>query len=346
MKKKLLTIFTLALLIPALSVGVMAQEVNVESPDDSQEGETEVVATVNGEELTRQELEQAAGTQQLIMQIYQSNQQFAQLLASSEEGQNLLEEFNKTKLEELINNTLLKQAAKESGLEVSDEEKQEVFQQQIEQMKQQNDMNDEELEEALKQQGIESMEEYQKMFMEDENLAEDILVQKFIEEEVLADIEVSDDKAEEYYENNKSQFEQGEQIKASHIMVESKEKADELYNKIQDGSSFSELAKENSMDDSSAEKGGDLGYISKGQFIPSFEEVAFDLEVGEVSEPVENKNGGFHIIKVTDKKDAQVQEFSEVKDKIKSQIKNQERQSAVQEYTEELRDDAEIEKNI
>jgi len=339
MKKKLLTVFTLALLIPVLSIGVMAQEVNVEDPN---EGETEVVATVNGEKISRQELEQAAGTQQLIMQIYQNNQQFAQLLASTEAGQNLLEEFNKTKLEEVINNTLLKQAAKDSGVELTEKEKNEMFNRQVEQLKSQNNWSDEQFKQVLSQQGIGSIEDYKEMFLENENLA----VQKYIEEEILADLEVSDEEAKNYYDNNTSQFEQKEQIKASHIMVESKEKANELYNKIQSGSSFAELAKNNSVDDSSAENGGDLGYISKGQFIPSFEEVAFNLEIGEVSEPVENQNGGFHIIKVTDKKDAQLQEFSQVKDKIKSQLKSQKQQSAVNNHVQELRDEAKIEKNI
>ena len=339
MRNKILAMFALLLIIPLLSVNVMAQDSSTQT--SSQEKETEVVATVNGEEITRTELQQAAGTQQLIMQIAQTNQQFAQLLYSSEAGQKLLEEFNKTKLEEVINNTLLKQAAAESDVELTEEEKNEMFNKQVAQIKQQNNLTDEEFESALSEQGIESIEEYKKMFLQNENL----LIQKFIEEKVLADLEISDEEAKEFYDENTKEFKQGESVEASHILVESKDKANELYNQLQNGASFSELAKNNSIDNRSAENGGELGFIEKGQFIEKFEEVAFNLEVGTISEPVETEYG-YHIIKVSDKKESSTKSFDEVKSQIKEQLFNQKRQQAVNEYIQKLRDEAEIEKNI
>lgn len=337
MRNKILAMFALLLIIPLLTINVMAQDSNTESSSQK----TEVVATVNGEEITRSELQQAAGTQQLIMQIAQTNQQFAQLLYSSEAGQKLLEEFNKTKLEEVINNTLLKQAAAESDVELTEEEKNEMFNKQVAQIKQQNNLTDEQFKSALNKQGIESIEQYKKMFLENENL----LIQKFIEEKVLADVEVSDEEAKEFYNNNSQRYKQGERVEASHILVESKDKADELYNQLQNGASFADLAKNNSIDNRSAENGGKLGFIEKGQFIEKFEEVAFNLEVGTISEPVETEYG-YHIIKVSDKKEASTKSFEEVKSQIKDQLFNQKRQQAVNDYIQNLRDEAKIEKNI
>ena len=338
MRNKILVMFALLLIIPLLSVNVMAQDSNSQS---SNQQESKVVATVNGEEITRSELQKAAGTQQLIMKIAQTNQQFAQLLYSSEAGQKLLEEFNKTKLEEVINNTLLKQAAAESDVELTEKEKNEMFNKQVAQIKQQNNLTDEQFVSALNKQGIESIEQYKKMFLENENL----LIQKFIEEKVLADLEISDEEAREFYNNNTQRYKQGERVKASHILVESKEKAEKLYDQLQNDASFSKLAKNNSVDNRSAKNGGQLGFIEKGQFIEKFEKVAFNLEVGTISEPVETEYG-YHIIKVSDKKEASTKSFEEVKSQIKDQLFNQKRQQAVNEYIQKLRDEAKIEKNI
>jgi len=337
MRNKILAMFALLLIIPLLTVNVMAQDSN----SDSSSQKTEVVATVNEEEITRTELQKAAGTQQLIMQIAQTNQQFAQLLYSSEAGQELLEEFNKTKLEEVINNTLLQQAAADSDVELTEKEKNEMFNKQVAQIKQQNNLTDEQFESALSEQGIESMEQYKKMFLENENLK----IQKFIQEKVLSNVEVSEEEAKEFYNNNSQRYKQGERVEASHILVESKEKADELYNKLQNGASFADLAKNNSIDNRSAENGGKLGFIEKGQFIEKFEKVAFNLEVGSISEPVETEYG-YHIIKVSDKKEASTKSFEEVKSQIKDQLFSQKRQQAVNQYIQKLRDEAKIEKNI
>ncbi|GBF22627.1 peptidyl-prolyl cis-trans isomerase C [Candidatus Gastranaerophilus sp. (ex Termes propinquus)] len=89
-------------------------------------------------------------------------------------------------------------------------------------------------------------------------------------------------------------------VKASHILVDSKEKADELKARAAAGESFDDLAKEFSKCPSK-ERGGDLGYFGKGQMVPEFEQAAFATGVGEVSEPVQTQFG-WHLIKVADKK--------------------------------------------
>lgn len=84
-----------------------------------------------------------------------------------------------------------------------------------------------------------------------------------------------------------------------------KKKADDLLAQVKAGADFAKLAKENSQDQASAVNGGDLGYFGKGKMVPEFEKAAFELKVGEVSSVIRTVYG-FHIIKVTDKKDDQV----------------------------------------
>lgn len=89
-------------------------------------------------------------------------------------------------------------------------------------------------------------------------------------------------------------------VRASHILVDTKQEAESLKSRIDKGESFETLAKEYSKCPS-GQKGGDLGFFEKGQMVPEFEKAAFSLPVGKVSEPVQTQFG-WHLIKVTDKK--------------------------------------------
>jgi peptidyl-prolyl cis-trans isomerase C len=88
------------------------------------------------------------------------------------------------------------------------------------------------------------------------------------------------------------------EVRASHILVKTENEANNILNKIKTGSDFAELAKAHS-DCPSARKGGDLGYFSKGQMVKEFENTAFTLQRGQVSDPVKTQFG-YHIIMVTD----------------------------------------------
>ena len=138
---------------------------------------------------------------------------------------------------------------------------------------------------------------------------------------------------QKYYDEHKKDYYKDE-VKASHILIstvddngkqlseakkkEAKKKAEEVLKKAKSGEEFSELAKEYSDDQGSAENGGDLGYFTKGQMVQPFEEAAFSLKPGEISGIVESQYG-YHIIKVYDKIDEQLP-FNDVKDKIKNTL--------------------------
>ena len=90
-------------------------------------------------------------------------------------------------------------------------------------------------------------------------------------------------------------------VRASHILVKTEEEANKLYEEIQNGADFAELAAKHSLCPSGRD-GGDLRFFGKGMMVKPFEDAAFSMEVGEVSKPVETQFG-WHLIKLTDKKD-------------------------------------------
>jgi len=141
---------------------------------------------------------------------------------------------------------------------------------------------------------------------------------------LLLKVSVSESEVEDYYNENKDMFVAPKTVSAKHILVDSKEKADNIRVEIESGKSFEAAAKEYSSCPSKAE-GGNLGSFSKGQMVPEFEEVAFNLEIGIVSEPVETQFG-FHLIKVEDKEEGNSKSFDEVKERISNNIL-QERQN-------------------
>ncbi|MDF9578262.1 peptidylprolyl isomerase PrsA, partial [Bacillus paranthracis] len=107
------------------------------------------------------------------------------------------------------------------------------------------------------------------------------------------------------------------EIKASHILVSDENEAKEIKKKLDAGASFEELAKQESQDLLSKEKGGDLGYFNSGRMAPEFETAAYKLKVGQISNPVTSPNG-YHIIKLTDKKE--LKPYDEVKDSIRKNL--------------------------
>lgn len=337
-KRNILIISAIMLLL--LSVPVMAQD--AQDVNETVTEETpEVAAYVNGEEISMQELEQFAGVRNILMQLLQSNQEFASVILQTEAGQDVVDEFRKLKLEQLITNELLVQEAKNRNIEVSDQEMNNIFDQQVNALKQQNNLNDEQLEQAIQQQGFESMDQYKDMFFE--NNMNGFLVNK-LREEVVSEVNISDEEAKEYYDNNKGQYETSEQKKVSHILFNEEAKAKEVLTEINNGADFAEMAKEHSTGPT-AENGGDLGYITPNEqgLDKTFRDAAMQLSVGEVSsEPVKTQFG-YHLIKVTDSKEAGVKSFEEVKSQIKSQLRSQKQNQAFSDFVEGLREDAEIE---
>ncbi len=109
-----------------------------------------------------------------------------------------------------------------------------------------------------------------------------IIVDTYLKKKVEAESKISDDELKKFYEQNLDKFKSGEQIRASHILVKSEQEAQSILEQLKKGANFEELAKAKSAD-SSAAKGGDLGWFGKGNMVPAFEKAAFSLKEGQLS---------------------------------------------------------------
>jgi peptidyl-prolyl cis-trans isomerase C len=138
----------------------------------------------------------------------------------------------------------------------------------------------------------------------------------------VGDVQASQEEVERFYEENKElQFTTPEQRCARHILFnkDQREKAEEVKGQLQNGADFGELAKEHSQDPGSAEQGGDLGCLGRGETVPEFEEAVFNAKEDEIVGPVETKFG-YHVIEVTDIRQKSTQPLSEVEGQIREQL--------------------------
>ena len=173
-----------------------------------------------------------------------------------------------------------------------------------------------------------------------QDLRKRLIVESFLKKKVEVESKVSDEEMKKFYEQNADKFKSGEQIKASHILVKTEKEAKDIVGQLKAGGNFEELAKKNSSD-SSAAKGGDLGWFGKGSMVPAFEKAALALKEGQISDVVKS-DFGFHIIKLTGKRPAGVRPFEEVKEQIKGAIMPTKQQEVFQKIKEELKKDAKI----
>ncbi|MFW6368134.1 MAG: peptidylprolyl isomerase, partial [Spirochaetota bacterium] len=284
---------------------------------DAQSSEN-VVAVVNGSEISRE-----AFDQQLEAQMQQSQ---AQGMEIDEDQRSGIEE---QLLDQLISRELLLQDGEERGIAPDEDD----IEEELEQIRSQFP-SEEAFEEALEQQNL-TLEEIEG------NIAEQMIIEEILESDVLTDSDIDDDAAQEFYDENPELFETPPQVRASHILVltqdldedeqaEAREEIETVQERLESGEDFADLAQEYS-DDGTAEDGGDLGFFSEGQMVPEFEEAAFDLEVGEVSDIVETQFG-YHIIRKTDEREAGTQDFEEARGQIEQFLGQQEQQEVFESY--------------
>jgi len=215
----------------------------------------------------------------------------------------LVASYGTDTLNTMITNKMIELEAKKQNVTVSDEDIQKELDVLIEQY------GDEETLKGQLEASGSSMDDLK------DDIVQYLQTKKLIE----PSIKITDEEIKTYFEENKDSLGQAEQVEASHILVEDKATAEEVLKKLEDGGDFAELAKEYSTDEGSAANGGSLGYFGKGQMVAEFEDAAFKLEVGKISEPVKTEHG-YHIIKVTDKKEAKEATLKDSKEQIKEML--------------------------
>lgn len=298
----------------------------------------ENIATVNGSGIIVGNYEKVLGLNKQSMEAYYGNTIWDQEI---EEGVKYKDKFKEMILDQMIYTEVIYEAAKKENLLPTEEE----VNKSIEEFNTSIKDNDA-YKKQLKELGIDD--NFLKYQFE-RNLASDNYKEKFNK-----DNSVTNDEMKKYYDENKDDF-YIDQVEASHILIktiddedkklsdekkaEAKKKAEEVLAKAKAGENFSELAKEYSQDTVSAKNGGDLGFFKKGEMVKPFEEAAFSMKVGEISDLVES-DFGYHIIKVTDKEDRQ-KTFDEEKETIRKTLQDEKCDAQV----EKLKEEAKVEKN-
>lgn len=204
------------------------------------------------------------------------------------------------------------------------------------------------------------------------DLEEELKIKKLVDG--LSVVNITDADAEKYYKENPDQFKYPDKVRASHILIAfnpvaeseeiakdknltkeqiaqklnekkqaKKQKATELLAKVkQDPSSFEKIAKENSEDPGSAQKGGDLGYFAKEDMVETFSNAAFNAKPSTITEVIESPYG-YHIIMVKDRMAAGTEPFEKVKNDIKTYLENKQKIEVFQNLIGKLKNEAKIE---
>ncbi|MBR2971416.1 MAG: peptidylprolyl isomerase [Clostridia bacterium] len=167
-------------------------------------------------------------------------------------------------------------------------------------------------------------------------LRENLLI-NYAGNKIITAVKVSDEDVKKYYEDNIDRFKQGETVNADHILVDSEEKALEIFAKIQSGEvSFADAAREYSSCPS-GQRGGNLGDFGRGQMVPEFDKAVFELEVGQVTEVPVQTQFGYHLIKLNSKSDESVMSFEQIAPQLKDMVLGEKRREAYEKRINQLK---------
>ena len=334
-----LVLFLLALLItiPAVSCAKGGNEAAEEakSAETAAEGTSqeapsgEAAATVNGKIIPMSEVETAVQNTALRMG------------AGTMPVATLMDQLAPRVLDQLISGELLYQAALKEGFEADKEKVDESFNELAGQFATSEEFDEEMANRNFTEETLRA------------NMRKQLTIQTYLDKAIVSSIEIDEARTRKYYEENPDSFKEDEQVKASHILINAAESAtDDEKQKALDrakevarlarakDADFEALAKEYS-EGPSGPNGGDLGYFGRGKMVKPFEEAAFAMKVGEVSDPVQTRFG-YHVIKVTDLKAGGKIPYEDVKEQLAASLKSQEVNDAIGARIRELTEKAEI----
>lgn len=285
------------------------------------------VAKVNGKGVMRLDYEKA---------LNNTKRMYTQMLKmdfTDPKNQAQLETLKKNSVDSLINKELFLQYAEKNSI-YPDKDSVDL---EIEKIKKENfNSEDKPFKDYIRSTGS-TIEQFS------DTVYKDKTVEKVRKQIVDEKVKITDKETKEYYDKNLAEFKTKEQIQASHILVKEEAKAKEIYQELQkDPKKFDELAKKNSVDPGSKDKGGDLGFFGKGQMVAEFEKTAWGLEKDKISEPVKTQFG-FHIIKKVGHKDEKQDKYEEVKKKIEDNLKQKQSNDVLEKFIKEQKATAKIE---
>jgi foldase protein PrsA len=306
-------------LLAALALGVAAAGCGGGGDDDAApEVPADAIAVVGDREIPKSEydrlLAQAQATYEAREQEFPEagTPEFAQLRAAL--------------VRSLVEQAQFEIAAEELDIEVTDEE----LTKRLDELKQEFfDGDEEKYQDELEKQGL-----------TEEQVLKDLRTRMLSEkvfEKVTSEVEVTPADIEAYYNENKAQFEQPASREVRHILVKNKAKADQIHRQLQNGGNFAQLARQFSTDTASKKDGGKFT-AQKGATVAPFDKVAFELETGELSQPIKTQFG-WHIIEaVGDVEEATTQTLADVEEQISTTLLEEKKNARINEWVQELKD--------
>ncbi|MDI6705074.1 MAG: SurA N-terminal domain-containing protein [Bacillota bacterium] len=291
---------------------------------DPEVDKNSAVAKVNGQIITKEEFNQK-------FELYKSSyeQQYGKDIWNKDiEGKKFIDVVKEQVVEKLILDRLILEAADKQGIAVTQEE----VSDEIASIKEYFEDEQKYLD-FLTSQGM-----TEEQFAD--QVKKDLIITKY-RDKLVEDVTVSEKEVEDYYNENIKEFKK-DRVKASHILLDTKEDAEKILERLKNGEDFSDLAEQYSVDPSAKSNKGDLGYFGYGDMVKPFEEAAFALEKGEISGIVETQFG-YHIIKVFDKEIVDPIPFEEAKQEINSKLLYMAMEKEYNKKLAELKENAEIE---
>ncbi|XEC95231.1 peptidylprolyl isomerase [Paenibacillus tarimensis] len=240
--------------------------------------------------------------------------------------ESLVETGGDSALESLIVDELLRQEMEKAGYTLTESD----IEEELAEIKS-DYSSDEEFQSVLQQYG-----------MTEKALLSQIRINAQMKKLLEPQIEITEEVLQDFYEQNKDNLATPEEVRASHILVETQEEAEKILEQLKQGADFASLAAENSTDTVSKDNGGDVDFFSRGEMMPEFEEAAFALETGQLSDIVET-DYGFHIIKATDRRESSVPAYEDAKEELRENYLNEEMYNRSGPWLEEIRSAATIE---
>lgn len=322
--------------------------VTAEQPIRAEMAPNEIVVTVNGVGITRSQIEE-----RLKPQLAQVAEQFSKL--PEEFVEQYKKQLRQQAMDAIIAELLLDEQIKAKNIVITDEQITEHIKTMASQQQPPMSMSDFK---ALLQSLGQSFDEVK------ERVRKGLSYRQLLESQFVGKVNITEQDANNYYSENIEYFKTPEMVKASHILITpdtndpnadpnetkaaAKLKAQDMLKQIQEGADFATLARANSSCPSAA-NGGDLGFGRKsdlasgqrGSWVKPFEDAAFALKVGQVSDVVETQYG-YHIIKLTDRKPATVTTFAEAKDRITAMLTERKQGELAEEYIQSLKVKANI----
>jgi peptidyl-prolyl cis-trans isomerase SurA len=291
-----------------------------------------VVAVVNEEIITLSEVEKRSHPLQEEIQT-----------TDRLERRKRIQEIFRKVLDRLVEEKLIDQEVKKSGIKVSIQEVEAA----VEEIRQKNDVNQEQFKQLLAAEGL-TPEAFK------QEVEKRILRTKLVNWAVKVEYMVGERELRDFYQRNADRYRINESYRPSHILFvipkeatarqirETRKRCQEVLERIKKGEDFGELARLYSEDNSSAKDRGDLGYFKKGELLPILEKEAANLQIGEVSGIIRT-DFGFHILKLLDRKGGEPAPFEEIRERIQADYYEKEMERAFQQFLTKLKEKAIIE---